>query len=197
MENEHEEQTTHPWEQLPNEPSKWYSRFCKYISLEPDKRSIHKAIGTTNSSYYKQAAKYQWVERAAAYDQHQILQRLKERQREREINRDKRIAILQAYQDKLHEAINALNPKSMTAMEITAILKQVTDMIRLEYGEEGNTNNTPTNNTIQVVFENENQLSFSDINNADDWQHTLRAPITISLPDIDNTPPDIDVSNLT
>lgn len=80
------------YEQLPNEPDKWYIRFQKFLALGP-RRSVLKtyAMERQESGKQKQAdtsnvapiavppdwrkctKDYQWAERAAAYDKEQSL----------------------------------------------------------------------------------------------------------------------------
>lgn len=80
------------YEQLPNEPDKWYIRFQKFLALGP-RRSVlktyglerqenakHKQADTSNIApiavppdWRKYTKEYQWAERAAAYDKEQSL----------------------------------------------------------------------------------------------------------------------------
>ncbi len=80
------------YEQLPNEPDKWYIRFQKFLALGP-RRSVlktyalerqevakHKQADASNIApiavppdWRKCTKDYQWAERAAAYDKEQSL----------------------------------------------------------------------------------------------------------------------------
>lgn len=73
------EEERHPWEQLPEESNASYMRFCAYLSLGPT-RTIEKARASTgvkgrSGHWDRESSKYNWVDRAIAYDIHMLSER--------------------------------------------------------------------------------------------------------------------------
>jgi len=76
-----------PWEQWPDETDLSYSYFISYLEIGPG-RSLPKVCQkyTKKDSYISQlkkwSSKYDWVERASAYDEKQLLKTLKDKEKE-------------------------------------------------------------------------------------------------------------------
>ena len=82
------------WEKLKGESAKAYNRFKIFLNLSPEERSLEKAHElikteekTTNSKKSKEvtlnaiqnmSSQWCWFERAGLYDQHKILEEMKE-----------------------------------------------------------------------------------------------------------------------
>jgi hypothetical protein len=68
-----------PWQQLPGENTRWYSRFSQYLQLGPTRSirevyRLEKRSSTSISpgaSWFQAAQRYDWQTRAAAYDDYQ------------------------------------------------------------------------------------------------------------------------------
>lgn len=68
------------WDRMPEENGKWYKRFCDFLDMAPEKRSlagVYNAGRETEGkgrakcapeTWVKASRKFKWLERAAAYD---------------------------------------------------------------------------------------------------------------------------------
>jgi hypothetical protein len=83
-----------PWDQRPDESPRDYARFIVYRDQPPTKRSKNQVfIETTKDGdqdahlaggpWYEMTRRFEWDSRVAAWDKHQIEQRLAEEQQER------------------------------------------------------------------------------------------------------------------
>lgn len=66
-----------PWKRQPDESSKAYYAFCRYVEMGPEDRSIRKLAKQLHrgegASWLKDLSRrYGWVERAAAWDDEQM-----------------------------------------------------------------------------------------------------------------------------
>lgn len=62
------------WHRLPDESTKTYDRFVSYLAMGAQRsyRAISLHYGVTESAIQRQAKRYKWASRAAAYDQEMI-----------------------------------------------------------------------------------------------------------------------------
>ncbi|MFC2131161.1 hypothetical protein ACFLSQ_06980 [Bacteroidota bacterium] len=74
MNNEIKTIDKNPWEQLKGEKSRQFLAFCQYLELG-DRRSLTKIAAHANLTprcIYNWAKKWNWEERASAFDRHNI-----------------------------------------------------------------------------------------------------------------------------
>ena len=75
-----------PWERWPDETDTAYDRFVMYLKMGAD-RSISKVAdklqkGSSYATHLRRwSSKYDWVDRAAAYDEHLVLKSLRNKER--------------------------------------------------------------------------------------------------------------------
>ena len=127
------------WERLPGESSKAYEAFCIYRDLGVD-RSIEKTaknrLKPGSYSWLRNwSSKYNWVERARAYDDY--LEREKRKEREKAILEmvDRHIKEAMALQQKALERLKTLNPDELTTRDVLNYLLEAMKVERLSRGE--------------------------------------------------------------
>ena len=128
------------WERLPSESSKAYAAFCIYRDMGPE-RSIEKVqekVGK-KSGYlrhlYRWSSKYNWFERAKAYDDY--IERKKREEKERAIlemaERHAKEAV--ALQQKALERLRSLDPDELSPRDVLNYLVEAIKLERLSRGE--------------------------------------------------------------
>lgn len=204
MKQKQERITAVDWAKQPEETQKSYNLFARYLDMEYG-RSIGNLHRTLNEELPEGAKKvsletikntawrYNWRERAAAYDEHQREIRRSKLEQQRNESLSRRIAVLEQMLDKLGQAVEHIDPRQLSPEVLIHMLSQTTHMLRIEYGEESSSNNMQqlrtleaTATTIRVEFDNDSQLSFGDLGG--DWEQYVppgarRAPDTQQLPD--------------
>lgn len=127
------------WERQKGESSKAYAAFCVYRDLGPD-RSIEKARQTMPKTRPKSwlvcwSTKYNWVARAAAYDDY--LDRKKRLEREKAImdmmERHARLAV--AFQQRIAQRLQEVDPAELSPSDMAKWLDTATKLERLSRGE--------------------------------------------------------------
>lgn len=121
------------WERCPGESTKAYNAFCAYRDMGPE-RSLEKTGRTLDKPRTKQylgewSVKYNWVERATAYDDY--IEKKKRADREAEIQKmvKKHARIATKLQKKALERLKKLDPSKLTP---SAVLNFLTEAIRIE-----------------------------------------------------------------
>jgi len=127
-----------PWERLDNESSKAYRAFCVYRDLGPD-RSIDKAmaaVGQKNRRTWGEwCSKYNWVERAAAYDSYLEAEKRKEKEREILDMARRHATLAMAFQEKVAKALQMIDPSDLSPRDLARWLEVATTLERLSRGE--------------------------------------------------------------
>lgn len=144
------------WDRFRGEPSLWYQRFRMYLSLGIDRtvvatyrqdrqrRNIHDAdqVRSVPTSWAKAVHRYNWMERAALYDDDLRDKATAREMKLREEDRDFRLVMLRAYRGRVIRAINQLDPSTASFKDVNAALAMLNREIRIEYGESTGTNRT-------------------------------------------------------
>lgn len=143
-----------PWEQREGEPDIWFGRFQKYLLLGPNRTLVagyragarHKkktrqsaekrAHQGVPGAWRNAARKWEWLERAAAWDAVGRERLLAEYERDREVDRFERVRLLKAYRDKIEAALKKLTARGATYMNVTFGLQMVTKELRAEFDQE-------------------------------------------------------------
>lgn len=127
------------WEQWPQEPAHYYNAFSLYLSLgTAHVRTVPLtalALKVTEHWLRKVCARWQWVTRAAAYDEHVMAQAV-EQSRLARIDMSRRQASLGvALQSRAKEGLAALDLRSLDANAISNLALTGTKIERLARGE--------------------------------------------------------------
>ena len=139
-----------PWHRRPKEPNQWYDRFVTYYLTTPaSRRSVDAAWrqGSGSSSkakqasgaWYRAAKKWQWQERAEAYDEDQRGLLLKAVEEERLEDRRRRIDVMKAVRARLVQALKALDPQDAGWSQVVHGAVAVNAELRKEYSDEPDT----------------------------------------------------------
>lgn len=136
-----------PWERLPGEPAKWFSRFEVFRLLGPERtmeatwRSIRTQQGKAQSNtrptqpWFDTSRKWKWGERAAAWDAVEF-ERIEKRDRKlRDQARDvRRIGLLNAATQIVNE-LKARNLETVSTQSLLGILVDFAEALRDEFGD--------------------------------------------------------------
>lgn len=133
------------WEKQPNESATSYLWFCKYRdmgrerTLERVKVECKKTEGKYNSMLNRWSAKFNWVERAEAYDLY--LEKLKRKKNEEELKKmnDRHVKYALLMQNVLVQKLNSIDPEKIRPSDIPKWLeiavrveRSATDSVRHE-----------------------------------------------------------------
>ena len=127
------------WERLPSESSKAYAAFCIYRDMGP-KRSIEKVqkkVGK-KSGYlrhlYRWSSKYNWFERAKAYDDY--IEKKKREENEKAILEmaERHVKLAMAFLLKIAQALQQIDPAQLSPSDMAKWLEIATKLERLSRG---------------------------------------------------------------
>jgi len=128
------------WERLPGESAKAYEAFCVYRDLGPSERSLEKARKMLPKPRSRKwigewSAKYNWVERAKAYDDY--IEKRKREEKEKAIlemaDRQARLAI--AFQQRVAQRLQELDPSELSPSDLAKWFDVAAKIERLNRGE--------------------------------------------------------------
>ena len=143
-----------PWERQPGETSKAYAAFCRYRKLPPEKRSLALVIPARQNggkvgkkpahSVQEWSRTFDWVARAAAYDDHlDALVRAKLEHQRLEMA-ERQAAVARAMLDKAKQRIESIDLSSLLPQDVARWVDVATKTERLALGE-------PTDNVREEV----------------------------------------------
>lgn len=146
------------WERLPGESSKAYEAFCIYRDLGVD-RSIEKTAKSrlkpgSYSWLRNWSSKYNWVERARAYDDY--LEREKRKEQEKAILEmvERHTKEAMALQQKALERLKSLDPNELSTRDVLSYLMEAIKLERLSRGEP-NEVQSPIKVVVERVYGND------------------------------------------
>ncbi len=127
------------WERQPGETGKAYSHFAKYRDLGPERsmEKLRKNLGVkvSQTRLEQLSVKYNWVNRAAAYDDY--IDRKKREEKEKAIldmaERHARLAV--AFQQKVVERLRELDSAELEPRDLSKWLDIAVKVERLARGE--------------------------------------------------------------
>jgi hypothetical protein len=127
------------WERQPHESSKAYAVFCVYRDLGPD-RSLEKLRQNLDKPRSKKwlgdwSVKYNWVDRAAAYDDY--IEGKKREKKEKAILEmaDRHVKLSKAFQQRLAQRLQQIDPSELSPSDMAKWLDVATKLERLSIGE--------------------------------------------------------------
>lgn len=133
------EQTRQPrrWERQPGEPPKAFATFCAYRNLHPLDRSlavVGQKLGVSKSYLERLSAKFQWVDRAAAFDREQ--DRLDQARRVREVQamNERHATIAASILQKIALYLEGMDATSLRPSEVARLLEVATRAERMGRG---------------------------------------------------------------
>ncbi len=127
------------WERMPGESTKAYSVFCQYRDLGPE-RSLEKlrqklAKSRSRATLTRWSSKYNWVERARAYDDY--IDKKKRAEHEKAILKmvERHAKLAMAFQQRIEERLKKINPEELGPADLVRWLDVATKLERLSRGE--------------------------------------------------------------
>jgi hypothetical protein len=127
------------WDRQAGESSKAYEAFCAYRDLGAD-RSLEKAGKMLSKHRSKKwlcewSAKYNWVERAKAYDDY--IERIKREEKEKAILEmaDRHAKLAMAFQQRIAQRLQEIDPDELSPGDMIKWLDVATKLERLSRGE--------------------------------------------------------------
>lgn len=133
-------------ERMEGESALWYGRFCDYyLPMEATDRSVDAAFRRSlppgrkqprqpSSGWYRASQKYNWMDRAAVWDQSQRDQLLDDLVQERREDHRRRIEVLKATRARVLEALAALDVSEAKWSQIIQGVVAINGELRKEYG---------------------------------------------------------------
>jgi hypothetical protein len=140
------EPTAPSWDRLADEPNLWFSRFERYRLAGPDRslRAAHNAEKADKGkkrqrsipgAWSRAAARWNWRERAEAWDEHERVQSRVAHAREIEEMNSRHIQEAQALQNKAIQRLKSLNHEELSVAETLRFFVEATKLERTARGE--------------------------------------------------------------
>ncbi len=137
-----------PWDQQPGEPDRWFQRFCRYLYMGPRRsflatyrtewrERVQSGVGCPSlnsipNTWQMAVVRWQWPERAAAWDRAERERLHAEYEADRHADRLARVRLLRAHRERLARAIEQLDPASASWTDVTNALRMLGEQARLE-----------------------------------------------------------------
>lgn len=129
-----------PWDQQPGEPALWYARFEEYRQIGPHRthRTAYRRCAqreglvgkSPDKGWYAQARRWQWAERAAAWDEAQR-ERLRREDGERRFDaRELRLAMIRDLMDMVFAVMKIADLPAMDTDEARRLLPTLRGLFR-------------------------------------------------------------------
>lgn len=134
------EDNKQPWERMQGESAKVYSYFDEYRSMEASKRSLRavaEKYGKSQQFMQKLSARYEWVNRAEAWDDEQTRIARADQQKKIAEMRKRHAKLAKTMLNKAQAAIDKMNPDEMKAQDISRIAEVASKLERLSMGDVG------------------------------------------------------------
>lgn len=121
-----------PWERQQGETDKAFEAFAIYRDAGADRsiRQVAKKLNKSSTLIGKWSSKWNWVERAAAYDNDLERQAHKEKQKLVADTRKRQLQIAMQLERKALEALNLMKPEDMSPHDVKEMLRLATDIER-------------------------------------------------------------------
>ncbi len=126
------------WQQQPGETSKAYQAFNVYKNLDPSERSIVRVsseLAKSRTLVSRWSFTWDWVERAAAWDEEQEIRLLTARIEQKKKMDEEHLKIVRGARNKAVQALKNLDPKDLSPSELRQWLDMTLKWERLIMGE--------------------------------------------------------------
>ena len=126
------------WERLPGESAKAYEAFCKYRDMPPGERSLREVaqrLGKSETLISRWSSKYRWVARVQAWDGEVDRKAREAHLRTVKEMRERHARLAVAFQQKVAQRIQMIDPDELTPQELARWLEIATKLERLSRGE--------------------------------------------------------------
>lgn len=127
------------WERQKGETTAAYSAFWEYCtSVENNKRSVSRVaekLKKSASLLHRWSKRWEWEQRALAYDNHLIEIEMEALKNERITAAKRHAKIARAFQEKIIRRLNSLNPEVLSPKDLSAWLDVSVKIERQAMGE--------------------------------------------------------------
>lgn len=130
------------WERQQGETTKAYAAFCVYRDLGPDRslekvRKEYEKNGKKISVKFlgRWSAKYNWVERARAYDDYLDYKKREEQEKAIRDMAERHAKVAMLFQQKVLERLQGINPSELSPADLARWLDVATKLERLSRGK--------------------------------------------------------------
>jgi hypothetical protein len=124
----------YPWQQQPNESIKAFQAFVTYRNLEPQERSLQRVASELAKSLpiiKRWSAAWDWLERAASWDDFQELRRLEARIAAKQRMDERHLKIISEAMKKVIQAVQQADPEEL-ARNFSQQITWMSELMRLE-----------------------------------------------------------------
>ena len=124
----------YPWQQQPDESIKAFQAFVTYRNMEPNERSLQRVVSELNKSKTllgRWSSKFDWVERAALWDDYQEMKRLEARIEEKRRMDERHLRIINAALQKVVAAVQKADVDAL-ARNFNQQVLWMSELMRLE-----------------------------------------------------------------
>lgn len=129
-----------PWDQRPDEPAKWYGRFLLYLGLGPTRTAVgarreyyrkenRPVARASNANWGYYANRWQWAERARAWDIYQLHLLGASERNARNALHHRRVDVMEDYLEQVRAALDAANLAELTQEQARKLLPQIRDFL--------------------------------------------------------------------
>ncbi len=127
-----------PWDKQPGETTKAYAAFVAFKNIEPAFRSqvrVASDLSKSRQQIQRWSSKWNWEERASAYDETQEVELLASRIEMKKRMDEEHLRIVRHARNKAVQALKDLDPKDLTPSELRHWLDMTLKLERLIMGE--------------------------------------------------------------
>jgi hypothetical protein len=124
----------HCWQRQPGEGPKAFGAFVVYRNLDPKERSLKRVVWECNRSISligRWSSRWDWVERAAEWDDYQEMRRLEARIEAKQRLDEEDLRIIRAARIQAIKALTEMNPEQL-AKNLKELRLWITQLINLE-----------------------------------------------------------------
>ena len=127
------------WERQENETAKPFEAFCIYRDLGPGRSlsQVAKSLGKSDTLMSRWSSEYDWVKRAAAWDNEQDRIARQEQIKEIVDMRKRHAKIAKKALDKISVALDSIDPEDMSNADIARLMSEASKLERISRGDVG------------------------------------------------------------
>ncbi len=148
------------WVRLKNETAKAFQAFCIYrdMGIERSIEKVSKELGKSMVLIERWSSRYNWGERAKAYDDY--IEELKRKQNEKEILEmtKRHIKIALGMQAKIVERLKSLDVEKLSPMTLVKWLETSINIERLSRGVETENKKTTVEGKIEIIPDDKKEV---------------------------------------
>ena len=121
-----------PWERVNGETTKAYEAFCLYIGMGPERsiRKVAEQLHKSSTLIGRWSRTYDWVRRAADYDEHLQEEKFKETRKKTRKMADRHISMALQMQEVALKRLKGLDPEEIDVKNLITLIRESTKLER-------------------------------------------------------------------